>query len=837
MRDGGNLTFTNIVFDYEAPISAAVWAKPFLFENSSGITIRDSIFVGDTAQGVSEIEDGHSTGIGLVIRDSENILVENNELSGFHRGMTFGSSENVIVRENDISDIRSDGINFAEVNNVLVEDNYIHNFEKAEGSGDHSDMIQFWTNGTETPSSNITIRGNHLDVGEGDATQSIFMRNDLVDRGLAGEEMFYQNILIEDNVIINGHAHGITVGETNGLTIRNNSVLHKDGKAVDGVDATSEIPRINLAETSTNVTVTNNATSTISGISTASDWTVKFNAFVQDQSPLDPGYYEDVFIASTLTSDSPDDSFIALPGGMLDKLSAGANITLNGSEAGGLKAHFHATNESGSDWTFDARDMLQGAGDFPEGTVFEWALSDGTRSEGAVLEHQFTTPGIYNVSLTTRQPDGTTDTQNATVKIESPDVLSFTAADGFSTNLYGVTTDINVTTASEGLTLTDSGVAAKIEREYLTPLLETNNFEISLTMAGDTAGGYGEVFRLHQSFITEVDKDGELSMRLFPTEGEMVSLTTTGAGLNDASTHQVTISFVDGQVQAYVDGALLGAAAFEGTLRDSGNGALLFGNGWGADNFVGNISTFDVTVDATKFAPSSIPQSPSNLVIEQPQLTATTEISRAAPVPEAFQPLSEEKIAAIATTAEQFLSAERQVDGVSSLVRDPQEAPQDDEIKQFETLISGELEEFSDSDQLGFSVDFQRDTAGTDDARLVWKHLELGLEVVDDGIRVRAATADDGFKVFTANNLGLDDGQMHRATVMLDTEGDRLQVVVDDKIVLDIDDEDFDLDAVTQGREWNWHLGSPWHDPFEGSIGNFQISDRFEFLQEEHEAT
>lgn len=64
-----------------------------------------------------------------------------------------------------------------------------------------------------------------MDIGEGDKTQSIFMRNDLVDRGLAGEEMYYQNILIEGNVILNGHKHGITVGETDGLIIQNNTIL------------------------------------------------------------------------------------------------------------------------------------------------------------------------------------------------------------------------------------------------------------------------------------------------------------------------------------------------------------------------------------------------------------------------------------------------------------------------------------------------------------------------------------------------------------------------------------------------------------------------------------
>ena len=43
------------------------------------------------------------------------------------------------------------------------------------------------------------------------------MRNEMVDQGKAGLEMYYQNITIENNVIYNAQTHGITVGETTGL--------------------------------------------------------------------------------------------------------------------------------------------------------------------------------------------------------------------------------------------------------------------------------------------------------------------------------------------------------------------------------------------------------------------------------------------------------------------------------------------------------------------------------------------------------------------------------------------------------------------------------------------
>lgn len=70
---------------------------------------------------------------------------------------------------------------------------------------------------SERPSVNIVIPGNILNSGAGVWNQSIFMRNEKVDTQDPGPEMFYRDIVIEENVILNAHQHGITVGETDGL--------------------------------------------------------------------------------------------------------------------------------------------------------------------------------------------------------------------------------------------------------------------------------------------------------------------------------------------------------------------------------------------------------------------------------------------------------------------------------------------------------------------------------------------------------------------------------------------------------------------------------------------
>jgi len=173
-------------------------------------------------------------------------------------------------------------------------------------------MIQFWTLGSTRPSTDVVIRNNVLDIGAGDWTQSLFMRNEEVDQGRAGREMFYRNITIEENIIINGHLHGITVGETDGLAIRNNTVLrHQRYASGEERENRVRIPRISVAVPSVAVTIIDNIAARFPD--PRPGWQVEGNLSVQDISPMQPGYYHRLFVAA-LTDDPGDlESFVYLP--------------------------------------------------------------------------------------------------------------------------------------------------------------------------------------------------------------------------------------------------------------------------------------------------------------------------------------------------------------------------------------------------------------------------------------------------------------------------------------------------------------------------------------------
>ncbi|GIT93281.1 hypothetical protein JANAI61_37390 [Jannaschia sp. AI_61] len=597
VRDTANLTFDGITFDYTFQADDPIWVRPFSIFESENITVRNSTFSGDLAQDLSEIDDGYGYGIGLTVRESALVTLENNEIFDFHRGFNITETNDVTVRGNDMHSIRMDGMTFAEVDGALIEGNHIHDFRGSEGSPDHRDMIQFWTKGTDAPSQDIVIRDNHLDIGEGSFTHSIFMRNDQVDRGLAGEEMFYQNILIEENVIVNGHVHGINIGETNGLTIRNNSVLHNDGGTVDGVDEQVEIPRIRVAESATDVTITQNAVAEIIGHTDQPDWSVGMNAFVQDQNPNTPGYYGDVFLTSSLVPVDGVHNPRALPGGMLDRLDAGAPATRDRGEA---KVDYQVTPDAnnGAHHVFEAFDSTDGDGT----ATYVWTFPDGTTAMGARVEHMFAQGGSHEVVLTTVWPDKSRDTQSFSVDVTGAKVLSYTADTGFLAHDSGDSISLDIESAADGLHLGAKGIAAKGDREYLMALENQDEVAISMTLRAHTAASEGEVVRLHGSFIVSVTSKGEIQVRMFDTNDDQIKLTTVGADLSDMAEHDVKIELRDGMLSISVDDKILAETEMAGDLALSDSHDLTFGNPWNKQNFDGVLSSFDISVDGSDFA-------------------------------------------------------------------------------------------------------------------------------------------------------------------------------------------------------------------------------------------
>lgn len=257
-----NLNFENIDFIATA---GGTSGDPVTITQSQGITINNATFDGHQIGGIQN---------GLLVSASSDIQISNSELADFYFGAGFRIVDNLRLLNNDVHSMDLDGLRLAQVTNTLIQGNRLHDMD-GDTDGGHRDMIQFWTTETSAPSANVTIRDNVLDVGDGRSIQSLFIYNEAVSQYGAGPGMFYRNLLIENNRIEGTHPHGITVGETNGLTIRGNTVV-KD--PTNPYFMQGHEPKINVDPDSVGVTITGNITHGITG--TQPGWNVTGNQIV-----------------------------------------------------------------------------------------------------------------------------------------------------------------------------------------------------------------------------------------------------------------------------------------------------------------------------------------------------------------------------------------------------------------------------------------------------------------------------------------------------------------------------------------------------------------------------
>lgn len=328
LREVAHLVLEGLHFDYAFAAGDAIHIRPFGIVDSRDITIRNCLFDGDQARGVSAVDDGFGWGYGLGVTSIAGLVIAGCEIRDFHRGLVVLLCRDVAIMDNDLHDLRSDGMNFVQVQGVRIEGNHIHDFRASldPANLDHRDMIQFWTTGTDAPSTDIVIRGNLLASGRGAWTQSIFMRNEEVDQERAGREMFYRDVLIEENVISNAHLHGISVGETDGLVIRHNTILRNPLSEGRKDNPPLWTPRINVSSAARDVTIAANVVAAISGHEGQADWRVADNVTVQDRTRMEAGFF------GVLFEGQPADpaSLRYRPGGPLDGAGIGAAMLQRG---------------------------------------------------------------------------------------------------------------------------------------------------------------------------------------------------------------------------------------------------------------------------------------------------------------------------------------------------------------------------------------------------------------------------------------------------------------------------------------------------------------------------
>jgi hypothetical protein len=616
LRNASHLVLDGLVFDYTYQPGEKGYHNAFYVVGCRDLTIRNSLFDGDVTDPETPGEVVYPTGHGVVIRGSSLITFENNEMRDFYRALAISSTQDMVVRGNNIHALRMDGITFAEVQRVLVEANHIHDFKIAVDSGDHADMIQFWTTGTDSPSTDIVIRDNVLNSGLGWNTQTIFMRNEEVDTGRAGPEMFYRRITIENNVIVNAHLHGISVGETDGLVIANNSLVRNAPSAGMEHNPRLWIPRIGVTRTSRNVEIMRNVVSTVDGYEDQPSWTLKDNFTVQDKTPTSPGYYDQVFVAARSGDPRNLASFRALPGGPLDGRDVGSSLLR------ATTAPIAAGRESAADSTttpairvtvddkianrfnFDAGTSAGLEGLKADDTGFQWNFGDGQTAAGPRVNHRFDKPGLYRVVLTLRLVDGTDMTAISNLRVPRAEILVFSSQTGTVTSYAEPRNPVSSALGRGPADLGKGEMATIIDRNLIGPFFDAISFEIGLRLTSN--GSFrdaGELLRVHQTLVVAITGRGMVDVQ-FETATDKLRL--SGGPVRIYSGNWVDLilrySAGTGLFQIVSDGKVLAEGRTSGPVGPMKHWGLSLGNPFNnAYSFKGKLDRLVLKVGAYDF--------------------------------------------------------------------------------------------------------------------------------------------------------------------------------------------------------------------------------------------
>lgn len=312
LKKARNVTLDGVVFDYAYAPGERNFIVRFSIRESANIVISNSVFDGGHKAGV-----GH--GRGLFIKNSASVELSNNVFRKWWKGVVGADSTVLSLLGNEFYDIRSDGMGFAGIDRLRVENNHLHSFRGLPNGGDHRDMLQIMRV-TNRRSTDVTIMSNIFDMGAGDYTQTIFMGSS--GKNLNDPMLRHQNMLIENNIIYNAQAHGISVYGVDNISIRKNSVIRVRRDETKRVS----IPRIKVSDGSTYVVIEQNAVDGITGYTNQKNWAVLNNAIIQDTDPGAPGYYDHQFIYYATGPAQGHHEYGIRPGSLIDRLNAGSTL-------------------------------------------------------------------------------------------------------------------------------------------------------------------------------------------------------------------------------------------------------------------------------------------------------------------------------------------------------------------------------------------------------------------------------------------------------------------------------------------------------------------------------
>ena len=826
LQDSHNFSFEGLTFDSSAVFKDRPgYIDDINVTSSHNVTIRDSTF--------RSVADGTFTGTGSAtlgeslgkVYYSDNFAFIDNTVSHYFQGLSLRDTTNATISGNTFSHMQGDGIRLNGIKDSLIEGNTFESFFGTSQDVNHSDMIQLWsTDANDIVTDGLTIRGNVFNSVDGLAYQSIFLKNEWA---LSGNGPNYGTITIEDNVIHNGHVHGITVYNTDNAIVRNNTLLW-DPEAVmynsasaTGANYQPEIRFYNVAggEISGNVASRYLAP----GFDLSDNVTVNYtlasaeNHVSRHFVNVGNGGSVDLRDLEML----PDSPWAGLYGA--DMLKAPAN-------GGAVVAVLQQAVDPSDPFlvTYSAALSRAGDGPIPDDATVRWHFPDGTVKKGMIVQHQLDTPGSHDVTLEVIVPGGATDSITRLTRIEDPVLLRLdfdgTVEDRstYETPLaFSATAELVEGTSGTAFRL-DGSTKVNIDRD-IGHLHALDSFAISLDLRQLAEDADGGVFlHRHQSMTGEITKTGALKFSLATTEGWFT--VTSDPGVVTADTwHELRISYnaVAGGLRLEVDGGTVAHAThIAGTLVNTHKQDLNIGNTWNAsimadvDNFMFlNSDTLSADRAGTHIAPLAF----------DPAFGAAPEPAPE-PAPDIIGPLAAADLLLLDFDDGQIVDLSGHetriatdgatlTDGVTGGGLWLDGTGMGDDV----TILRG-AEQIGMNDSLSLGVSLKQDGAAG-----IFMHMHRGLtfEVTDDGaVRFSLSTTEGWFTARSDAGL-IQDDTWHRVLASFDDATDSLALYVDGEIAAEIEASG---QALFRSDAHHINLGNTWQPSLRGQLDDLAMA-------------
>ncbi|MGL4310993.1 MAG: right-handed parallel beta-helix repeat-containing protein [Paracoccaceae bacterium] len=585
LRDAKNVTLDGILFDYTAKPKADIAYKPFWIEDCTDVVIKNSTFDGSHASGFGNYNDGYGAGTALFVRGGQDVVIENNKMHNFYRGLVVFESDNITVRGNEIYDQSSDGLNFAQVTDLLIEKNYIHDFDAAANTQAHKDMIQFWTTNTTSATQRVVIRDNVLDSGSGVATHSLTIFNER--GGFAAT--IYRDITIENNVIRNAHKHGITVEYAVGVKINNNTLIQNLDQAKDASGL--YLPSINIWKGATQVTVNKNVTHLIEGPHTGSG-----NYFIQRDAPTQEGYYGDLFLNALSDEHGIWEDLMIAPGGYLAVNKLGSSLLYfdtTPEEATPLVLMERGVNLELGHFELDASRVYGPNGQLSvAGAKAVWDFGDGTKGTGLLTEHTYAKPGVYHITGTITLANGQKFEVKKTVESETPAALQTDMSNsGQDTSgqvsLCKVEGAVSFVTDG-GSVAAKLGASGRICYQKSAEFFDNTSYTVLADFRKDQISDRGKLISFLGSFVITVTEH-TISASVITDKGTKL-LAKSYMNLSDTKWHNIALTFdgKTGEASLYFDGKEIAfTTGLQGAIQVGNDSQHFYVGSPGGDSFNG----------------------------------------------------------------------------------------------------------------------------------------------------------------------------------------------------------------------------------------------------------